>query len=98
EVSDEHDLRRVGVRRTADGAWSAPGLLRPDELAEATGLVVPDDGAYETLGGLVMALLGRVPRRGDVVGVGGVELRVEQMAGRRVERLSVRPVPGEDAP
>ncbi|HQY34075.1 MAG TPA: hemolysin family protein, partial [Actinotalea sp.] len=64
EVADEHDLRRAGARRAADGTWTVPGLLRPDELAEQTRLVVPDDGAYETLGGLVMALLGRVPRQG----------------------------------
>ncbi|WP_024287710.1 hemolysin family protein [Cellulomonas sp. KRMCY2] len=91
EVADEHDPRRAGVHRTADGSWSVPGLLRPDELAEATTLVVPDDGAYETLGGLVMAGLGRLPHAGDEVVVPGVVLRVEQMDGRRVDRLRVRP-------
>ncbi len=103
EVADEHDPRRIGVHRTADGSWSVPGLLRPDELAEATGLHVPDEGAWETLGGLVMALLGRVPHAGDVVvapraprGEYDVELRVEQMDGRRVDRLRVRPVEPEE--
>lgn len=90
EVSDEHDPRRVGVHRVADGSWSAPGLLRPDELAASTGLAVPDDGAFETLGGLVMATLGRLPVAGDTVHVPGVELRVEQMDGRRVDRVRVR--------
>jgi len=96
EVADEHDLRRAGARRSPDGAWTVPGLLRPDELTEQTELVVPQDGAYETLGGLAMALLGRVPRHGDVVQVGGVELRVEAMDGRRVDRLRVRALPVED--
>ena len=90
EVADEHDPRRAGVHRTADGSWSVPGLLRPDELAEATGLVVPDDGAYETLGGLVMAELGRLPHAGDVVEVSGVVLHVEQMDARRIDRIRVR--------
>ena len=65
-------------------------MLRPDELAEITGLQVPDDGPYETLGGLVMARLGRIPVEGDVVEVDGVRLDVERMDGRRVERLGVR--------
>jgi CBS domain containing-hemolysin-like protein len=95
EVADEHDPRRAGVRRAADESWSVPGLLRPDELAESTGLVVPDEGAYETLGGLVMAMLGRVPHAGDVVEVAGVRLAVEQMDGRRVDRVRVRAVEGE---
>ena len=65
-------------------------MLRPDELEEITGLVVPDDGPYETLGGLVMAELGRIPAVGDAVEVEGVRLEVERMAGRRVEQLRVR--------
>jgi CBS domain containing-hemolysin-like protein len=89
DVADEHDPRRAGVRRVSDGVWSVPGLLRPDELTEQTGLVVPEDGAYETLGGLVMAHLGRVPRVGDVAELPEVVLRVEAMAGRRVSRVRV---------
>ena len=89
EVADEHDPRATGARRVGERAWSVPGLLRPDELTEQTGLVVPEDGAYETLGGLVMAHLGRIPAVHEVVEVSGVVLRVEAMDGRRVERLRV---------
>jgi len=95
EVADEHDPALAGVYRLG-GGWSAPGLLRPDELAEETGVRVPDDPAYETLGGLVMARLGRVPVPGDEVVVDGVRLRVQQMDGRRVARLSVRPAPTDE--
>ena len=91
EVSDEHDPRRAGTSQLPDGAWAVPGELRPDELTEVTGLVVPDDGPYETLGGLVMTVLGRIPAVGDEVAVPGVRLRIEQMAGRRVERIRVTP-------
>ncbi|MBB2922961.1 hemolysin family protein [Cellulomonas cellasea] len=95
DVADEHDRRRVTSARRIDGSWALPGLLRPDELTEVTGLTVPDDGPYETLGGLVMAVLGRVPQVGDEVVVDGVRLRVEQMQGRRVERLVVQAAPDE---
>lgn len=96
DVADEHDRRRTRTARRADGTWLLPGTLRPDELTEVTGLRVPDDGPYETLGGLVMAELGRVPAVGDEVLVEGVLLHVEQMAGRRVERLRVRAVDPDD--
>jgi CBS domain containing-hemolysin-like protein len=98
DVADEHDPRRAGVARGTDGSWIVPGVIRPDELAEQAGLVVPEDGAYETLGGLVMAALGRVPEVGDEVRAGDVVLRVEAMEGRRVERLRVREMPSEVAP
>ena len=67
DVADEHDRRRASTTRSADGSWLLPGVLRPDELAEVTGLHVPADGPYETLGGLLMSELGRIPthRRRD---------------------------------
>ena len=98
EVADEHDRRRVDVHRTADGAWSVPGLLRPDEVLEVTGLAIPDDSAYETVGGYVMARLGRLAVVGDEIAdeagegdavAGAVRVRVERIDGRRVERVRV---------
>ena len=103
EVADEHDRRHIDVHRAADGGWSVPGLLRPDEVLEVTGLAIPDDPAYETVGGYVMAKLGRLAAVGDEVGEdddaaadggareGGarVRVRVERIEGRRVERVRV---------
>lgn len=96
DVADEHDRRRTAASRRADGAWVVSGLLRPDELTETTGLRVPEDGPYETLGGLLMAELGRVPEAGDEVVAGDVRLRVERMQRRRVERVAVEPVVGPE--
>lgn len=99
DVADEHDPRRAGAARAADGSWIVPGVLRPDELVEYTAIEVPEGAAYETLGGLVMAELGRMPVVGDEVTVGTaaarVTLRVEAMDGRRVERVRVRPLPDD---
>jgi len=64
-------------------------VLRPDELAERTGLRVPAEGPYETLAGLVMTHLGRIPVVGDVVELPGVAITVDQMDGRRIEQLRV---------
>src|SRR5690625_4859149 len=92
EVSDEHDRRRTGAHAASDGSWVVPGVMRPDELAHVADIVVPDDGPYETLGGLVMTRLGRIARVGDEVELPGAVLRVEQMDGRRIEVLRVRSV------
>ncbi|WFR83053.1 hemolysin family protein [Arthrobacter sp. Y-9] len=92
EVADEHDRRRPGVLQGADGRWFFPGLLRPDEVgAQIKGLVIPEDGSYETVGGFVMSSLGRIPVAGDHVAVQGGELRVVRMDGRRVDRLAFLP-------
>jgi len=99
EVADEHDPRRRPVRQGGADTWVVAGTLRPDELFHETGLQVPDEAPYETLGGLVMTVLGRLPEPGDEVDVPGVRLRVERMDGRRVESIRVtalEPDDGED--
>jgi CBS domain containing-hemolysin-like protein len=95
EVSDEHDRTRTTGRISADGSWTVPGLWRPDEVRDRLGAPVPDRPAYETIGGYVMACLGRVPVVGDEVPVPGWSLRVEAMDGRRVDRLRFTPDPAE---
>jgi CBS domain containing-hemolysin-like protein len=87
EVADEHDRNRGAGRRLRDGTWLVPGLWRPDEVRERVGAPVPDDAAYETVGGFLMAVLGRVPQRGDEVALPTGTLRVTRMEGRRVDRL-----------
>lgn len=89
EVSDEHDGRRLGIRTRADGALLIPGTLRPDELFERTRIALPEDNAYDTIGGLVMAQLGRIPMVGDRATVHSVILEVEHMQGRRIMQIAL---------
>lgn len=96
EVSDEHDRSRTGIVRLRDGSYVVPGLMRPDEVRARADLAVPDGSAFETVGGFVMAALGRVPRVGDQVEVPGAVLRVDRMDGRRVDRLRAVPRPPEE--
>lgn len=86
EVADEHDRARAGIVRSPD-SLTFPGMLRPDELLERTGVVVPDDGPYETVAGFVMSELGRLPAIGDRVPVPGGFLTVERLDRRRIDRL-----------
>ena len=51
----------------------------------------PDDAAYETVGGYIMSVLGRIPVIGDRVDTGAGLLVVERMDGRRVDRLRFEP-------
>jgi len=92
EVADEHDRTRAGVVRSQD-SLTFPGLLRPDEVLERAGIVVPDDGPYETVAGFVMSELGRLPVVGDVVILDAGTLRVERLDGRRIDRLKFTPAP-----
>ncbi|MFI1236359.1 hemolysin family protein [Nocardia salmonicida] len=97
DVRDEHDEEERDVRRVSDG-WDCSGLMRIDEVSRATGYDAPE-GEYETLGGLVLAQLGRIPVTADEVVLpesrgsgGGWIARVERMDGRRIDRVRLIPV------
>ena len=61
DISDEHDRLGARARQRRDGSWSLSGLLRPDEVEDATGIELPDHEDYDTIGGLVMRELGKIP-------------------------------------
>lgn len=67
DIADEHDRVAAGIRYRGDGSWSLSGMLRPDEVAEKTGIHLPENDDYETIAGLILQVLGRIPQRGDVV-------------------------------
>ncbi|EFK98474.1 integral membrane protein, partial [Streptomyces sp. SPB78] len=99
KVRDEHDPRAKPalVRAGSEGdraVWAAEGSLRVDRLAGLRPAL--PEGPYETLGGLVAAELGRVPRAGDTVRVAGWELRVDSADGRRAGRVRLL-APAPDA-
>jgi CBS domain containing-hemolysin-like protein len=90
DVVDEHDSPAPGIRRQPDGSWLLSGLLRPDEIQAAIGLDLPAGRAdYETVAGLILQLLGRIPLPGERVDVPGATLTVERMDGRRIDRIGV---------
>ncbi len=108
DISDEHDRLGSRARQRRDGAWSVSGLLRPDEVEDLTGFELPESEDYDTTAGLVLKVLGRVPRVGDIAEVAVpdrsdpdnpreqlVVLSVEAMDGLRIDRLLLRLLEGD---
>ena len=96
DLVDEHDRARVGVRRGGNDTVLFEGMMRPDELLEMA-IKVPEHGAYETVGGYLMSVLGRIPKVGDEVEIEDGILRVERMEGRRVDRIRFVPASPEES-
>ncbi len=99
DIHDEHDALNPEVVRIT-GGHRVSGLLRIDEVADKTGFRAPE-GDYETIGGLVMHTLGRIPAEGDSVELRAFDpdapvndqprwqARVARMDGRRVDLLDL---------
>ncbi|HEY2766141.1 MAG TPA: hemolysin family protein [Pseudonocardiaceae bacterium] len=97
DVRDEHDNSEMAqIRQIGEHSWLISGLLRDDELAEATGFTMPP-GDYETVAGLVLARLGRIPDVGDEIETEGWRLTVTRMEGHRIAELRLtRPARAEE--
>ena len=92
EIHDEYDLVPRAVHLMRDGVADIDAGITIEEVAELTGLVLPD-GPYETLAGYVLARLGRLARVGDVVAVADRVLTVTEVAGLRISRVTIGPSP-----
>jgi CBS domain containing-hemolysin-like protein len=105
DIADEHDRLGDQVQPRRDGSWLISGLLRPDEVEDLTGVSLPESEDYDTVAGLVLQVLGRVPSTGDIAEVAVadpyredddrprermVTLTVEHMDGLRIDRLTLR--------
>jgi CBS domain containing-hemolysin-like protein len=95
EVFDEHDRSRAGIVRGLE-SLTFPADLRPDEVRDRAGVIVPEGDVYDTVGGYVMSVLERIPAVGDEVPVEGGTLTVARMDGRRVDRVRFTPAPGRE--
>jgi Mg2+/Co2+ transporter CorC len=69
--------------------WSIDARLPVDDLNALIGTDLPDDD-WDTVGGLVVGALGRVPVVGDEVELDGVSFQAQRVQGRRVAQVLVR--------
>lgn len=105
EVPDADEPATETMVRREDGSWLVDGLLAAEELEDRLGLdKSPRDEEttdYQTVGGLVMDALGRVPAAGDRFERQGHSFEVLRMEGRRVDKVLITPPRGtaaEDEP
>ncbi|MFC4554312.1 hemolysin family protein [Georgenia faecalis] len=94
EIHDEYDREEPGV--VLRGAVEdVAGLLGRADVAKVLGRELPE-GPFDTLGGFLMAGLGRLPKVGDTLVWDDLLLTVTALDGRRVDRVGVSLAPGAD--
>ncbi len=100
EVPDAEEPADEAIVRREDGSWLVDGLLAAEELKNRLGISEGSRGkeaGYQTVGGMVMEALGRVPAAGDRFERGGHSFEVVDMDGWRVDKVLVAPIPGAGA-
>jgi magnesium and cobalt transporter len=89
DIGDEYDVDEAdGIRKEAERTFAVPALTRIEEINTVFGTRFSNE-EFDTLGGLVLHELGRMPRRGEAIEIGGLEIKVVRADRRRIESLRV---------
>jgi CBS domain containing-hemolysin-like protein len=90
EIQDEHDRPPAAVDRLPDGSYWVAGRAGIDEVNDALDWALPKRD-YETVAGLVLATLGRIPRRGEEFQIPGYTITVLEADARHVNAVKISP-------
>lgn len=88
EIVDEYDVEESLLDSQSDGTFRVDARIQIDELNALVGIELPE-GDWDTVGGLVFDVFGRIPSRGEECEVDGYRLRVEQVHGRRITKVVI---------
>ena len=101
DIPTPGESEEADVIHREDGSWLVDGKVLADELKELLQkdeLPFEDENLYQTLGGLVMAFLDRIPRSGNHFDWDGYRFEVVDMDGHRVDKVLIKPLAAEPPP
>jgi magnesium and cobalt exporter, CNNM family len=96
DIRDEKD-REAPIQTMGDGRVVADASVSIADVEHALGKALPDDGEFESLGGLIVSRAGRVPEVGAMVKVDGLKLIVRERDEKRVVKVEIVPDRGATA-
>jgi CBS domain containing-hemolysin-like protein len=90
DIRDEHDVEEPPIADLGDGRLLVDASVPIGDLGRYLGADLPEDGDYRSLGGYIIAELGRVPEVGARVTALGLEFEVREADERRVAKVEIR--------
>ena len=94
EIVDEYDKEEPLVEPIDDETMRVDAKMPIDEVNELLGVDLPHE-EWDTVGGLVFGLTGRVPVAGEKVKYDSIEFRTERVTGRRIQKVVIKKLPPE---
>ncbi|MFA5478510.1 MAG: hemolysin family protein [Candidatus Muiribacteriota bacterium] len=89
EIHDEHDIEDIEYKFIDNNTLEVYAKIHTDTVNELLGLSIPDHSDYNTMGGYVMHVLGRIPNENDLITLENFDIKVLKMDFNRIETLRI---------
>ncbi len=96
EITDEYDTEQPELEEVAEGVYRVDGKMGIGEVNEILDVELPDE-EWDTVGGLMLDLMGSIPGEGEEVAFKNLSFTAEKVNGRRIVRILIRRREEEDA-
>lgn len=91
EIEDEYDTEEQRLVPLKDGWVLVDTRLEIEELEEYLNIQVPKNN-FESVGGFIFHLIGRVPKEGEIIAYPGLEIKIEAADERKIEKVKIRKI------
>jgi CBS domain containing-hemolysin-like protein len=88
DIQDEFDNETEDILKLGEGAWLCDARVNLEDLGEETGLALPSDD-FDTLGGFVFDLFGKIPVRYEKAVFGGADFIIQDMDGHKINSVKI---------
>ncbi|MBN1443848.1 MAG: HlyC/CorC family transporter [Planctomycetes bacterium] len=103
EISDEYETHEALLRWLRPDLVEVDASMHIDDLNDQLHISIPEEDSYDTIGGYVLELHGRIPGKGDALETDGVRIEIAEADDRRIHRLRIHlpqkpAVPSQSSP
>ncbi|MGA9159512.1 MAG: hemolysin family protein [Actinomycetota bacterium] len=88
EITDEYDTEEPELEQVADDVYRVDGKVSIDEVNEVLNVELPDE-EWDTIGGLMLGLMGSIPEEGEEVSFQNLRFTAERVNGRRISKVLI---------
>ena len=93
EIEDEYDPARLSIQKLGDNRWLISGRMEVDEINDHLDTAIPE-GDYETLSGYLIASLGRIPSKGEIIEIGDYRFEIAKATRTRIRVVVLEKIEG----
>ncbi len=96
EIHDEYDIADSPLQRMGDGSFMVDARMSVHDINEELNIQLPVNDEYDSIGGLIFHLLGRIPAVGELIPTDGADLRVHSASPNRIHTVHLVPQPAQE--